>query len=116
MRVRNLITVGGKLAEFHAIKRTSDIWQGIHTVEETEMQSIAIAGLRKTAEEVLRFSQHLQTSMGYDMAASSPLVADCLYQAAATYAWLVYETGSPDMVLSLQTLTECLKMLAGKLR
>jgi hypothetical protein len=75
------------------------------------MQSIAIAGLRKTAEEVLRFSQRLQTCIGYDMAASSPLVADCLYQAAATYAWLVYETGSPDMVVSLQTLAECLKML-----
>jgi hypothetical protein len=75
------------------------------------MQSIAIAGLRTTADEILRFSQHLQTSVGYDVAASSPLVVDCLYQAAATYAWLVYETGSPDMVVALQTLTECLKML-----
>jgi hypothetical protein len=75
------------------------------------MQRIAIAGLRKTAEEILRFSQRLQTCIGYDMASSSPLVADCLYQAAATYAWLVYETGSPDMVVSLHTLAECLKML-----
>jgi hypothetical protein len=75
------------------------------------MQRIAIAGLRKTAEEILRFSQRLQTCIGYDMTSSSPLVADCLYQAAATYAWLVYETGSPDMVVSLHTLAECLKML-----
>lgn len=86
------------------------------------MQSIAIAGLRKTAEEILRFSQHLQTCIGNDSAACSPLVADCLYQAAATYAWLVYETGSSDMVAPLQTLAECLKMLdmrwkvAGKFR
>ena len=67
--------------------------------------------MRSTAEEILRFSEHLQTCIGYDVAASSPLVADCLYQAAATYAWLVHETGSPDMVIAMQTLTECLKML-----
>jgi hypothetical protein len=75
------------------------------------MQSIAIGGLRSTAEEILRLSQRLQTSIGQDMAACSPLIADCLYQAAATYAWLVYETRSPDVALSLQTLTECLKLL-----
>ena len=75
------------------------------------MQSIAIAGLKTTAEEILHVSQRLQTCIGYDMAASSPLVADCLYEAAATYAWLVYETGSPEMVVAMQTLTECLKML-----
>jgi hypothetical protein len=86
------------------------------------MQSIAIAGLKTTADEILRFSQRLQTCIGYDMAASSPLVADCLYQAAATYAWLVYETRSPDMVIAMNTLTECLRMLdmrwkvAGKCR
>ena len=67
--------------------------------------------MRTTAEEILRFSQRLQSCIGYDVAPSSPLVADCLYQAAATYAWLVYETGSPDMVVAMQTLTDCLKML-----
>lgn len=88
-----------------------NIEKGNNTVEETDMQNIAIAGLRTTAEEILRFSQSLQTCIGYDMAASSPLIADCLYQAAATYAWLVHETGSPEMVASLQTMAECLKML-----
>ena len=75
------------------------------------MQSIAIGGLRSTAEEILRLSQRLQTSISQDKAACSPLVADCLYQAAATYAWLVYKTGSPDMIVSLQILTGCLKIL-----
>jgi hypothetical protein len=75
------------------------------------MQSIAIAGLKTTADEILRFSQRLQTCMEYNMSASSPLVADCLYQAAATYAWLIYETRSPDMVIAMNALTECLRML-----
>lgn len=85
-----------------------------HTPEEIEMQTIAIAGLRSTAEEVLRFSQHLKTCMDYDIAAASPLVIDCLYQAAATYTWLVYETADIDMIESLNSLTECLKMLATR--
>ena len=84
---------------------------GHHTPEETEMQTIAIAGLRTTAEQVLSFSQRLQTCVGYNLGASSPLVIDCLYQAAATYAWLLYETANPDMLSSFNSLTECLKML-----
>ncbi len=75
------------------------------------MQTIAIAGLKTTAEEVLRFSQRLQTYIDDTVAASSPLVIDCLYQAAATYTWLLYEKGNPDILASLRSLTECLRKL-----
>ena len=84
---------------------------GRYTAEEAEMQTIAIAGLKTTAEEVLCFSQRLQICIDENMAASSPLVIDCLYQAAATYTWLLYEKGNPDILTSLKSLTECLRML-----
>jgi hypothetical protein len=85
--------------------------RGEHTVEETEMQGIAIAGLKQIAEDVYRFAQHLKRAMTYNLAAVSPLVSDCLYQAAANYAWLVRESGSPEMVASLNSISDALKML-----
>ncbi|KKY18851.1 putative fungal specific transcription factor domain protein [Phaeomoniella chlamydospora] len=85
--------------------------EGEHTVEETEMQGIAISGLQATADEVLRFAQHLKRTMTYDLAAISPLIADSLYGAASTYAWLASERGTPEMVASYNNLVEALRLL-----
>lgn len=84
---------------------------GAGSVEANEMQGIAINGLKATAEDVLKFAQHLKRSMTYDLAATSPLVADSLYSAAANYAWLVRESGSPEMIASLNSLKEVLSIL-----
>ena len=87
-----------------------------NTIEGTEMQGIAIAGLRDTAEEVVRFAQHLQSCMSYSLASVSPLVADAVYMAAATFAWLEYERGTPEMSASLRVLTDTLQMLNARWR
>ena len=84
---------------------------GEHTTEEVDMQAIAIAGLKRVSEEVLKFSHNLKRTMTYDTAAISPLVADCLYVAAANYAWLVQERGTPEMLASYNNLIEVLKLL-----
>ena len=84
---------------------------GDRTTEETEMQAIAFPGLRKTSEDILRLSNFLRISWECNIAAASPLVADCLYVAAATFAWLVYEDGSPELRVSYSTLFEALKLL-----
>lgn len=69
---------------------------GTGTVEETEMQTISIAGMKATAADILQFSRVLQGSMMTNPSSISPLVGDCLYVAAATYGWLVHETGSGE--------------------
>lgn len=89
----------------------TDSNHGDHTVEEVEMQSIAIAGLKSTAEEILKFSHNLKRIMTYNGATVSPLIADCLYGAAADYAWLVQERGTPEMLASYNNLIEALKLL-----
>jgi hypothetical protein len=66
---------------------------GQHTVEETEMQTISIAGMKTQAAEVLQFSQLVHMSMNADPAATSPLIGDCLYFGATIYAWLANESG-----------------------
>ena len=73
-----------------------------------------IAGLKSTAQDVLRFSQQLQTQMEHDLSATSPLIADCLYQAAATYLWMMYETGSPEILAASTCLTDTLKLLNSR--
>ena len=74
--------------------------QGDHTAEEIEMQEIAIAGMKKTAADILQLTQVLKSIMNNNLSAVSPLTADALYMAAATYAWLAYESGSPDSTAS----------------
>src|SRR5262249_45486002 len=81
------------------------------TTEETEMQTLAMPGLRKTSEDIARLSSFLMMSWEADITAASPLVADCLYVAAATSAWLVYEDGSPELRVSYNTLFQALRLL-----
>ncbi len=85
---------------------------GQHTVEETEMQTIAIAGLKTLAADVLRFSELFHMSMIANPAATSPLIGDCLYFAATIYAWLACETGLKTMGDAYQTLRRVLETMA----
>jgi hypothetical protein len=88
--------------------------RGEHTVEETDMQAMAIAGLNSISEAGLRFSHQVQMSMAQNLAATSPLIADCLYQTAASYAWLVRETGSPEVFAALQSVSSTLKTMSAR--
>jgi hypothetical protein len=87
---------------------------GMRTAEETEMQAIAIPGMRMTAEYILQFSLMLKASMDQNMLGASPLVADCLYGGAATYAWLAYESGNPQMTINMIAITDVLKHLGNR--
>ena len=82
--------------------------KGDHTVEETQMQEIAIVGMKKTAADILQLSQVLKAIMNKNLSAVSPLTADALYMAATTYAWLVHESGSPDLTVDYHALRDVL--------
>lgn len=90
--------------------------RGNHTVEETEMQAIAIPGMREVAGKVLEFSRYIREMVdeGESAAAVSPLVCDCLYSAAATFQWLSYESGSEEAVEGYRALRGVLEGLRGR--
>lgn len=88
--------------------------RGEHTVEETEMQAISIIALKSVSADVLEFSHLLQMAMTSNLAAISPLVGDCIYSAAATYAWLVHESGSREMADAYHTLRNVLEKMASR--
>lgn len=88
--------------------------RGDHTVEETEMQTIAIAGLKSVAADALQFSILLQTSMAESPSSISPLIGDCIYVTATTYAWLVHESGSAEMAEAYHTLRKVLKAMNSR--
>ena len=88
--------------------------RGDHTVEETEMQTIAIAGMKSVAADILQFSRLFRLSMIKNPTAISPLVGDCIYSAAATYAWLVHESGSKENADAYHELKRILEAMASR--
>lgn len=82
--------------------------RGNHSVEETEMQTIAIPGMREVAFKVLEFSKIIRETLDQTPAAVSPLVADCLYVATSTLQWCAYESGEEDALRGYSTLRETL--------
>ncbi|EXJ68347.1 uncharacterized protein A1O5_08139 [Cladophialophora psammophila CBS 110553] len=87
---------------------------GHRTVEETEMQTIAIAGMKSVAADVFRFSQLLHVGMTSNPAAVSPLVGDCIYFGASIYAWLAHETGLREMGDAYHILRKVLETMASR--
>lgn len=88
--------------------------RGEHTVEETEMQAIAIAGLKKTGPDVVRFADSLKGLMNHNISAVSPLTADAIYMGASTYAWLAHEQGSPEDLANYHALREVLLQMNAR--
>ena len=88
--------------------------QGEHTVGEIEMQTVAIAGLKQTSADALRLSQLLRMAMATNPLATSPLTADCLYQAATQYAWLVYEVGNDEYIVAYRGLAQVLSLMSSR--
>ena len=85
-----------------------------NTPEGSEMQATAIAGMRKTAEEIRRFAEVLTTLMHRNISAISPLTADSVYMAAQTYAWLAHETGFPEDVTHYHSLRRVLQQMNSR--
>lgn len=80
-----------------------------------EMQRLAISGLKEMPNTVFLFSKRLQavTELG-GMLRMSPLVCDCLYQAAATYLWYTLETGGQDYLPMANTIKDVLGILGTR--
>ncbi len=81
------------------------------------MQEISINGLKTYAQEVLGFAgvlANLFQANGTDGA--SPFVCDCLYQAAATLAWLTRETDSLEYAQAMEGIKNTLRIMAGRWR
>ena len=87
---------------------------GAHTVEETQMQAIAIAGLKSLAADVLGMADLFQMSMRANPAGVSPLVGDCLYFAATIYAYFANETGATEMGEAYHTLRGVLEAMGAR--
>lgn len=88
--------------------------KGEHTVEESEMQTLAIGGMKQFAGEALQFSYVLKMAMTTNMAAISPLTADAIYVAAATFAWYAHESGSANLVENYRSLRETLVVMNSR--
>jgi hypothetical protein len=81
---------------------------GDRTVEETEMQVVAINGIKKAAIEVLGFAETVKMLLRENISAISPLMLDGLYMAAATFAWFTHESGSVEDSRNYHVLKEIL--------
>lgn len=58
-----------------------------------EMQKAAIGGLEDVSTEVFKLAKTIRQVIELEgLAKVSPLVVECLYQAAANYAWYIRET------------------------
>jgi hypothetical protein len=80
-----------------------------------EMQRLAISGLKEISGSVLRFSQRIETvaELG-GTSRMTPLVGDCLYQAAANYSWYANETGSRNELSKATEIKNVLERLGGR--
>ncbi|KAI1608415.1 hypothetical protein EDD36DRAFT_98280 [Exophiala viscosa] len=92
----------------------SETNHGTNSVEETEMMTISIAGMKQAAIGILQFSQLLHVEMTNNPAAISPLIGDCIYMAAATYGWLVHETGSRESADAYHALRRVLETMNNR--
>jgi len=80
--------------------------------DQVEMQKIAIAGTKEVSRAVFRFSRSVRAvaELG-GLLKTSPLIANCLYQAAVNYLLYIRETYRQEcmpMVLEIKDLLEVL--------
>ncbi|KAK3339645.1 hypothetical protein B0T25DRAFT_560340 [Lasiosphaeria hispida] len=72
---------------------------GVGSQDQLEMQSIAMAGIKTVCRVVSRFAVEVRLALSADEAmASSPLVMNCMYEAAKYYFWYYREAGRPELL------------------
>lgn len=87
----------------HEIYACTGTNHGEGSVEETEMLVLSIEELKKFPTEVVQFLTQLELE-GIQLSDTGPFICDCLYQAAATLAWFVRESGDTRLEeLRIQT-------------
>ena len=76
-----------------------------------DLQQLAIDGYRRIASTTSDFAAEILKIVARNPDAISPLVCHSLYQAGASYAWIVRENGSESHLASLIEIREVLKMV-----
>lgn len=80
-----------------------------------EIQDIANLGLKELSRAALEFSGRLRAASELGgMLRTTPLVCDCLYQAAATFLWQSRETGNQDFLPMVTGIKDFLKILGSR--
>lgn len=88
--------------------------RGAHTVEETELQSLCISGIKDVSDSIARFTTRLRSSMTVNHGSMSPLIGHSLYMATVTFAWRVYEGENRECLDSFKTCKEALSTMNGR--
>jgi hypothetical protein len=86
------------------------------TPDELAHTAEAIQGLKSISEEVVRFSHDKLATIEFALDQTSPLILDCVYQAATNYAWLVRETGDTKLVEKVRVLRRLLDAVGRRWR
>ncbi|CAL3973622.1 unnamed protein product [Diplocarpon coronariae] len=88
------------------------------TPEGAAMQAQAGEGLRSVAASIIEFAEQLNaaTPLGPDLDRVSPAIMDCMYSAAANYAWMVRESGEESCQMALESMRHSLRRLGGRWR
>ncbi|KAI9704054.1 MAG: hypothetical protein M1820_005676 [Bogoriella megaspora] len=82
------------------------------TAAHLEIQDSAVNGIKEISGEVLKLCRRFRTFIdAYGLARVSPLVADCMYQAAANYAWYVRESAGQEYLAKLQEIKSMFETL-----
>ncbi|QKX63441.1 uncharacterized protein TRUGW13939_10611 [Talaromyces rugulosus] len=80
-----------------------------------EMQKIAISGLKELSSAVFQLSRRIRAAAELGgMLKTSPLICDCLYQAAANYLWYILETGNEECRSMVVGIKDVLQMLGTR--
>ncbi|KAE8404997.1 hypothetical protein BDV37DRAFT_101252 [Aspergillus pseudonomiae] len=80
-----------------------------------EVQQMALSRISEVSREVFHFAKSIRSAM--DLGGSlrmSPLVFDCLYQAAANFMWQSRETGSSDLLHMANEIQSVLEVLGTR--
>jgi hypothetical protein len=83
-----------------------------------EMQAQALEGLKTVSRSVVDFVDRINaaTPLTHDLDRISPIIMDALYSAAASYAWLVRESGDESYQMALDSIRNCLRKLGTRWR
>lgn len=80
-----------------------------------DMQRTAISGLEEVSTEVFRLAKTIRQVIELDgLAKVSPLVVECLYQAAANYAWYIRENSQNNYLEMLVAVKDTLRLIGYK--
>ena len=80
-----------------------------------EVQQMALSSIKEVSRAVLNFANGIRLAMDLGGALRmSPLVLDCLYQAAANFMWQSRETGNSDFLNMANEVQNTLEVLGTR--